>query len=200
MGLPLSRTLAEIEATARKAARGHGCPWGLAEEAGKAARWLASNGLPGEVVMAKLLSNGSKCCCAGGGHPCALKQATAFADTASTLTAPTSFASEHPLLVVAQMGRAMDSLGNGLTLEWDAAIAHIAPASLSMEASADILAPTDTVTCHPTPKTQHNPPSPAACVVDPASWAVLDSLAQRILVPSSDASRAGAGAGTSDND
>ena len=39
-------SLNEIEATAARAARSAGYPWGLAEEAGKACRWLAMRGLP----------------------------------------------------------------------------------------------------------------------------------------------------------
>jgi hypothetical protein len=39
-------TLAEIESYLRKAARASGLEWGLAEEAGKAARWLAAFDLP----------------------------------------------------------------------------------------------------------------------------------------------------------
>ena len=40
-------SLNEIEAIGKRAARGAGLPWGLAEEAGKAARWLTARGLPG---------------------------------------------------------------------------------------------------------------------------------------------------------
>ena len=48
-------TLAEIEAYLRKAARAAGLDWGLAEEAGKAARWLAAFDLPGaEITLAHL--------------------------------------------------------------------------------------------------------------------------------------------------
>ena len=39
-------SLNEIESTALKASRGAGYHWGLAEEAGQAARWLAMRGLP----------------------------------------------------------------------------------------------------------------------------------------------------------
>lgn len=39
-------SLNEIENTALKATRGTGYSWGLAEETGKSARWLAAHGLP----------------------------------------------------------------------------------------------------------------------------------------------------------
>jgi hypothetical protein len=47
-------SLNEIEAQLRKAARGAGLPWGLAEEAGKAARWLAMHGIDGLPASAAL--------------------------------------------------------------------------------------------------------------------------------------------------
>lgn len=46
----------ELESLARKAARGAGMTWGLAEEAGWAARWLCERGLPGAESLAGLLS------------------------------------------------------------------------------------------------------------------------------------------------
>lgn len=49
-------SLNEIEALSRKAARGAGMSWGLAEEAGKAVRWLSDNGFPGPWLLSELLS------------------------------------------------------------------------------------------------------------------------------------------------
>ena len=51
----MSFSLNEVEVTARKAARGAGYPWGLAEEAGRATRWLCAQGLPGCESLAALL-------------------------------------------------------------------------------------------------------------------------------------------------
>lgn len=45
--MKLNISLNEVEAAGKKAARGAGFPWGVAEEAGRAARWLCSNGLGG---------------------------------------------------------------------------------------------------------------------------------------------------------
>ena len=55
----MSWSLGEIEALAIKAARGAGWPWGLAEEAGWAVRWLEARGLPGVQTLADCLSDGS---------------------------------------------------------------------------------------------------------------------------------------------
>lgn len=49
-------SLNEVHATAKKATRGAGYPWGLAEEAGQAARWLCSQGLDGCAALASLLN------------------------------------------------------------------------------------------------------------------------------------------------
>lgn len=46
----------ELESLARKAARGAGMTWGMAEEAGRAARWLCERSLPGAESLACLLS------------------------------------------------------------------------------------------------------------------------------------------------
>ncbi|MXW92328.1 MAG: DUF3726 domain-containing protein [Rhodospirillaceae bacterium] len=44
---PLPCSLNEIQSQATKAARGAGLPWGVADEAGRAARWLEARGLAG---------------------------------------------------------------------------------------------------------------------------------------------------------
>ena len=48
-------SLGEVEALCLKAARGAGYDWGLAEEAGAAARWLAARGLDGPAILLALL-------------------------------------------------------------------------------------------------------------------------------------------------
>jgi len=48
-------SLSEIAAQAKKAARGAGHPWGLAEEAAVGVRWLAARRLPGSEALAGLL-------------------------------------------------------------------------------------------------------------------------------------------------
>jgi hypothetical protein len=45
-------SLNEIEALSRKAARGAGYSWGLAEDTGRAVRWLEARGLPGAETLA----------------------------------------------------------------------------------------------------------------------------------------------------
>lgn len=51
----LDRSLNEVEALARKAARGAGYEWGLADEAAAATRWLCAQGLDGCAVLSQWL-------------------------------------------------------------------------------------------------------------------------------------------------
>jgi len=126
------RSLAEIDATGRKAARGCGCPWGLAEEAGKSARWLASHGYPGAEALADLL-NARDQCCTKGGAPCALLRAAALADrNAGADGTPIDPGEDDPLLILAQMGRVADVTGDSYTVE-GAFSATIAPGSLRLD-------------------------------------------------------------------
>lgn len=51
----MALSLNQVEHTARKAARGAGLPWGLAEDAGRAVRWLEMLDLPGMLWLSRLL-------------------------------------------------------------------------------------------------------------------------------------------------
>lgn len=51
----MTYSLNEVEATAKKAARGGGYSWGLAEDAGKAVRWLCAQGQDGCGALSRLL-------------------------------------------------------------------------------------------------------------------------------------------------
>lgn len=48
-------SLNQVEQTSRKAVRGAGLDWGLAEDAGRAVRWLEMAGLPGMASLQELL-------------------------------------------------------------------------------------------------------------------------------------------------
>ena len=60
------RSLSEISATARKAARGAGCEWGLADDAARAVRLCEAHGLQGAEMLAELLASDRSCRCGGG--------------------------------------------------------------------------------------------------------------------------------------
>ena len=54
----MSYSLNEVEALAKRSARGAGYSWGLAEEAAMATRWLCVHGLNGVSVLADILELG----------------------------------------------------------------------------------------------------------------------------------------------
>lgn len=191
-------TLAEIDTTVRKAIRGFGCPWGLAEEAGKSARWLASHGLPGAEAIAGQCADRAECCMRGG-DPCALRLAAALADHGpSHHTGTLDHAhGDIPLLVLAQMGRTADALDCAYTLRWKGGEATVSRNTLAIEGTEPALP----MTCNPSEFVQNGTPaSHQSRAVDDEKWAALIRLSRRILVPATAASRAGAGAGTNDSD
>lgn len=51
----MNYSLGELEALCRKATRGAGFSWGIAEDAGKTVRWLSSWNLPGATALAAYL-------------------------------------------------------------------------------------------------------------------------------------------------
>jgi len=195
-------SLSEIEALCRKAARGSGCPWGMAEEAGKVARWLAAHGLPGPEALAALLSAPRTCWCSGtdATPDCALARGAELSDEAAAIL-------EHggrdfgtvaqPLLMLAQAGQAASALGVALTLEWSGFRATCSPHGLSVEQAAlrDTAIAAD-VACRvgPVPVMSRVAEARARPVAD-AALAMLEALAAKTHAPATDASRmSGAGA------
>lgn len=219
----IPRSLNEIDATVRKAARGAGLSWGLAEEAGKAASWLAARDLPGVELAAALLARNDgtpyealvpviegERWRARAGLLCPLIAGTAVNDRAEAIAggaAVTLAAVSYPLLLLPFAGRAAEAgcgdveIGwSGFTAQCRAGGLHIAaadPAALTVEEARDV-----TVSAaHSEAAFTHHPRTSAEITAPPAIWSRLEALAHRTYVPASDESRrAGAGAGLSDND
>jgi hypothetical protein len=126
----VSRTLAEIRATATKAARGAGHDWGLAEEAGLATRVLESHDLPGVHVLARLVGPAR----AARAAQCGLRAMAALSDR---LPFPTT-RSPKARWRAPVARRALDPLragtGHAHTLRWDGAIIHVPPKAWSRRA------------------------------------------------------------------
>lgn len=77
--LDASLSLSELRALVTKAARGAGMEWGLAEEAGWAAEWLARRGLPAAGWAADMLL------ARAAGAACPVATGTALADSARAM-------------------------------------------------------------------------------------------------------------------
>ena len=73
----MNLSLGELEALCLKAARGAGHSWGMAQEAGRAVRWLEARGLEGAMALADLLETTDG---AIGGKNCALTQGARLSD------------------------------------------------------------------------------------------------------------------------
>ena len=212
-------TLAEIESSLRKASRACGLSWGLAEEAGKAARWLAAFNLPGPELMLQHLTNlrgpeyarfvpacDSDPWKAPGGILCPIVTGAALADRAGDLLAgrPVELAgTAFPLLLVATLGQAARFHATGFAVEWsDLQIECLAHAlrfdgpRLSLFAQA---APT--VICRHEPNAKPGLwASSQAYGIDGSVWQRIETLAAETYAPATDESRAGAGAGLIDHD
>lgn len=218
-------SLNEIEGIARKAARGAGMSWGLAEEAGKTARWLALHEIESLAPLIDMLDardgathealrpredraqDGAIIWRAADGPLCPVAAGTALADLAYELTAPGAPALRlldvlAPVLLLPFLARAAAASGHGFEIA-------VADRRVAVDRHGPIdppgpLPPRANATVTPiTGPIRAAPPIPAArgVDVDAAVWTRADAYARRTYVPASEDSRlSGAGAGLSDND
>jgi hypothetical protein len=210
-------SLGEIEAETRKAVRGAGLSWGIAEEAGKALRWLAARGGDGLPPLAALLeAHDSGIVCGhvsvdatgrwhGDGRPlCPLSVGASLTDHARQMpvAAGPVFA---PLLLVPFVARAAHSARQPMRLSWPsgAIVLHDngEPAGALDVLPVGIVAQ---IRCEPEERATLSPAPPPLRRLrdgDAAAWACIARFAQRTYVPASQVSRErGAGAGLIDND
>ncbi|PUA45145.1 DUF3726 domain-containing protein [Pseudomonas protegens] len=213
-------SLNEIESLCKKAARGAGLSWGLAEEAGKAARWLSAHGLDGPGVLAQQLQENDGCAYAqlapdvsaepwqGPGHAlCPLIAGATLSDHAHLLRHNGDIELRHvahPQLLLPFASSIARQLGMWLELSWEACRLRFAPTGEAWLIQAQSLgaASTAQVRCASVPPAE---PLGKALVgkipeLGDSPQHDLDHLAARTYVPASEASRLlGAGAGLSDN-
>jgi len=210
-------SLNEIETTLLKAARGAGYGWGVAEEAGAAARWLAQHDLPwAETAAAILTENAVRLVgtdramsnpLVAGTSSCdwisewSCDDPPAEGDTRRGLTAVLA-----PLWLAAVIGVCGRGSETHVSLEWRGAALGIGRGALS-GARGNLIdpGPVDVSIQVSRPATAVPVPARASAVggynVDETIWHALNKLVKRTYVPASFRSREmGAGAGTSDND
>ncbi|QFT92196.1 hypothetical protein FIU86_05040 [Roseovarius sp. THAF9] len=213
-------SLNEIEALSRKATRGAGYPWGLAEEAGRAARWTCAAGWPGALALADVLTRNDgapvatlgpqalgEVWSASGGLLCPIVTGATLCDLAADWAAGRTVTTgpvAWPLLLVPYMVWAADRTGAPLTLHWQGCSITRAEGKTRLDDPGAALdcARTKTVQLsataarHGTVLTRLYRAAPM-----PQAVAILDAFAQRTYAPETEASRlTGAGAGLSDND
>lgn len=216
----MSHSLNEIEAQAKRAARGAGLPWGMAEEAARATRWLASHDLAGPALLADVLTQNDGLAHAQvapaaldgvwrapSGPLCPLAGGAALNDCADRLTANESIEMadvSFPLLVLPFAAWAALHIKQPVRLTWqDVEIDTDGVGIWVRDPHSEINTDkTAMLICQKT-ETRQEPASRPGLRGTVASdiWARLDNFAKRTYAPATDASRLlGAGAGTSDND
>lgn len=185
----MSWSLGEIQALTIKAARGAGFPWGVADEAGWAVRWLASFGLPGPEAMAKTLTSPDA-------DRCPLTLGIAVADRQDPLFA-NGGSINQPLILLPFLARAAGS---------EQAFVQINQLTFNVAQNGTDLTvqlPEDgQLTVSIVERTiADRPPVHRIEAISSEALATLQTLAQKTYAPATEASRiSGAGAGLTDND
>jgi len=215
-------SLSEIETMSMRAARGAGLPWGLAEEAGKAARWLTVRGLFSAERLAGILGRHDRhnhadlaptdldgVWQATSGGLCPLIAGTALCDIAADIADSRTIKlgeTREPLWLAPYVAGAAKLTGAVISIAWDDVIVTLSDKGEGIEGNESALTASRTsgVRCQhasqlnaPTALTQESARIPA---VPTTAWSRLEALAQRTYAPSTEASRlSGAGAGLTDN-
>jgi hypothetical protein len=215
-------SLNEIEAETRKAARGAGLSWGLAEEAGKAARWLEMHGLrsvpffaalfeayAGRDYTALAMASTAGCWRARGGMLCPVIAGAGLLDRADEIAAGRAIEMADlalPVLLAPFAAAIVKATGAGIVLEWPGVRFVFTGEGTWCDAERGALdaASAPHATCGKLAGAVRGTPLRPAIVgvpVDEAVWSRLDAFVQRTYVPASDESRLkGAGAGVLDTD
>jgi Protein of unknown function (DUF3726) len=220
----IDASLNEVESLAAKAARGAGLPWGLAEETGRAARWLAACDEPWAGSLFDLLSRHMTF-----GHPIA---------TAGGLTSATADLPMSPLVLgpfLADRGPCDQPLQLSLVahpawlLPFAGQVAAAGGTAIEILIARPTKAPVVLIAWPHAVEVTHEPwralddaevvmwapvrpssragsptfplPRTQRSAVNELDWAALEHLGARTYVPASTQSREqGAGAGLVDND
>ena len=206
-------SLNEVAAVAKKAARGAGYSWGLAEEAGTATKWLSSHGFDGCGALAALLrcvdSVGlvalrpilrGNSWSAEAGKMCSLSAGTTLADSAAFHSGEdvTMKNVVAPLMLAPFASDVARRIAHSVSLNWSDSRLITNGFSVSgvagTHSTADVTVSFDARLGDPLElQTRASPSS--------RDWKILNAFAERTYAPATDASRLkGAGADASDND
>ncbi len=215
----MSFSLNEIASMGKRAARGAGYSWGLAEEAGKAARWLAAHDLPGPELLAELLIRndgrayedlaptiGDGHWKAGADLLCPIITGAALCDRASEISSGGKFelaAVAMPLLLAPFGAGVAELTGTPVRLSWADMELTLTAEGIAIKGSPAASARrADNVRCEAMDKAGPvQAGKTEGRTVDAETWTRLAAFAHRTYAPATEASRlAGAGAGLSDND
>jgi hypothetical protein len=213
-------SLNELEAESRKAMRGAGLSWGMAEDGGKAARWLAAHGVDPLPALSDVLerhdrqSVTSRFTLTQTGRwqadapICPITLGVTLCDDADRLAAHACVAGPvaRPLLLAPFVAAAARILRR--PLQFDVGGTQIVlneRGDPSRDLSTIDVSDAHEIRCGVASgwpvESQVRPASTHGIATDPESWARLAAYVQRTYVPASERSRReGAGAGLIDND
>lgn len=206
-------SLNEVEATAKRAARGAGYSWGLAEEAGKAARWLCANGQDGVGELTQLLCLGLSAApeqhapqgltdIQASGHVlCPLAAGALLSDCAGFLTDQAIEMKQvaHPMLLLPFAANASRARKARVMMNCDGAVAVTDGIYLSCDQVFPAEAQVIQVILGG--ELSDTPARLSRATPDTELWVELNRFAHRTYAPATEESRKlGAGAGLSDND
>ena len=212
MTMYLTFSLNEVEVTAKKAARGSGFTWGMAEEAGKATRWLCGKGVNGCAELSRLLSIAERniertpILEAGiwksvASSLCPISVGACMADQAHELDAQgwqvndvacPAFLMPFAAEIAAKTGQTVDVTGQEFTAVTD---------GIHLNLTGQLPVHGVPVTIRTSQKTLRPSDAFSRAAPTETDWTVLQTLAHRTYAPATEASRAkGAGAGMTDND
>lgn len=211
----MTLSLNEVEALARKAARGAGYPWGVAEEAGRAVRWLSASEIDGCAALAALLVESDGIDLSGRtpapgpvwtsptNRLCPLMTGGALSDLAETLAGQGTRLENvaHPILLAPFAGLSARCLESSVALEWDDT--RVATDGEAVVVTGAIGAASASVTVKIGSRFAAREVQPKCSRANPNArdLEVLNRFAHRTYAPATEASRlSGAGAGLSDND
>lgn len=210
----MSFSLNEVEATAKKAVRGAGYPWGLAEEAAKATRWLCARDVDGCAALARVLTrfDGTDAFSipidteeaiwkAQTGMLCPIATGAALSDRAAVMGLDGVRIGDvaEPIMLAPFAALCAQQLETIVTVAWTDAVASTDGDQLGVEGSPKASAKhvavrTGGVVNRPNRRTTRAIPAAKA-------WDTLNRFAHRTYAPATEESRLkGAGAGLSDND
>jgi hypothetical protein len=186
----MSWSIGEIAALSVKAARGAGKPWGLAEEAGRAVRWLSAQRLPGPEALAGALRKTRGLC------PITIGVTVSDQWSPASLGGGSEIA--QPLLVLPFLAL-ISPMDGAFRITIGNATALVTRNGTELTGNLPDVAPVRVV------KTDQRPllPSRYARVdyIAPKALSTLEEFAALTYAPATDESRhKGAGAGLTDND
>ena len=185
--MSIDLSLGELQALCVKATRGAGRAVGVAEDAGHAVRWLHGRGADGAGALMQLLQVTDGACAAD------------IIPLSHDLT-PTNQAM-CPLALggyLSDMGMVPDHLIGPV---WSPMLlrpflASLTPAGVDIAPEGDA----DPITLRLIPRSTPQAATHSRAALDPATLDALLAFAARTYAPATEQSRAGAGAGSSDND